>query len=80
MHAQIDTLAYAHTSFFSSEPAERLADVLVDSAPFYGHDLNQRLDRVYFVSSGSESIEAALKLARQVAIEKGESERTLFLS
>ena len=80
MHAQIDTLAYAHTSFFSSDPAERLADVLVDSAPFFGQDINQRLDRVYFVSSGSESIEAALKLARQVAIEKGEIERTLFLA
>lgn len=80
MHTQIDKLAYAHTSFFSSEPAEKLADKLVESAPFFGSDLNQRLDRVYFVSSGSESIEAALKLARQVAIERGEVQRTLFLA
>lgn len=80
MHRQIDTLAYAHTSFFSSEPAERLANLLTESAPFFGQDLNERLDRVYFVSSGSESIEAALKLARQVAMERGEVERTVFLA
>ncbi|MGA0005196.1 MAG: aspartate aminotransferase family protein [Burkholderiaceae bacterium] len=80
MHTQIDKLAYAHTSFFSSEPAEQLADKLVGSAPFFGSDPNQRLDRVYFVSSGSESIEAALKLARQVAIERGEAQRTVFLA
>jgi len=80
MHAQIDKLAYAHTSFFSSEPAELLANTLIDSTPFFGDDARQKLDRVYFVSSGSESIEAALKLARQVAIENGEYERTVFLA
>src|SRR4030095_1897312 len=33
MHAQIDRLAYAHTSFFTTEAAERLADRLIRAAP-----------------------------------------------
>lgn len=65
---QIDTLAFAHTSFFTSEPAELLADLLIDHAP-------GKLDRVYFVSGGSEAIEAAIKLARQFHLERGEPQR-----
>ncbi len=80
MHSQIDRLAYAHTSFFTSEPAEMLADRLVSLAPFFGKDESQRLDRVYLVSSGSEGIEAALKLARQAAIERGEKDRVQFIA
>src|SRR6266487_765605 len=58
MRAQLDRLAYAHTSFFTSEPAEALADELAARAP-------AGLSHVYFVSGGSEAVEAALKLARQ---------------
>ena len=73
MHAQIDALAYAHTSFFTSEPAEALADQLVRTAPAgMGH--------VYFVSGGSEAIEAALKMARQYFVEIGEPERRVFIA
>jgi adenosylmethionine-8-amino-7-oxononanoate aminotransferase len=80
MHAQVDRLAYAHTSFFTSEPAERLAHRLVERAPFFGNEASQKLDRVYLVSSGSEGIEAALKLARQAAIERGENERVQLIA
>jgi adenosylmethionine-8-amino-7-oxononanoate aminotransferase len=66
--AQLDKLAYAHTGFFTSEPAETLADLLIAHAP-------GDLDRVYLVSGGSEAMEAALKLARQYFVEKGEPER-----
>lgn len=66
--AQLDALAFAHTSFFTSEPAEALADLLIAQAP-------GDLDRVYFVSGGSEAIEAALKLARQYHLERGEPQR-----
>jgi hypothetical protein len=66
--AQLDSLAYAHTGFFTSEPAERLADLLVAHAP-------GDLDRVYLVSGGSEAVEAALKLARQYHVERGETQR-----
>ena len=65
---QLDELAYAHTAFFTSEPAEALADLLVRHAP-------PGIDRVYLVSGGSEAVEAAIKLARQYWVEKGEPQR-----
>lgn len=66
--AQLDQLAFAHTGFFTSEPAEALADLLIANAP-------GDLDRVYLVSGGSEATEAAIKLARQYWVEKGEPQR-----
>jgi adenosylmethionine-8-amino-7-oxononanoate aminotransferase len=72
MHAQIERIAYAHTSFFTTEVAEALADTLVADAP-------RGLDQVYLVSGGSEAIEAALKLARQYFVEIGEPERRVFV-
>jgi len=72
MHAQIDALAYAHTGFFTSESAEQLADHLAAHAP-------DGMTNVYFVSGGSEAMEAALKLARQHFVEIGQPERTLFI-
>ncbi|MDW9968813.1 aspartate aminotransferase family protein [Sinorhizobium meliloti] len=68
LHAQLDRMAYAHTGFFTTEAAERLADRLVADAP-------DGLDHVYLVSGGSEAVEAALKMARQYFVEKGEPQR-----
>jgi len=68
MRKQLDALAYAHTAFFTTEAAERLADRLIEDAP-------AGLDRVYLVSGGSEAIEAALKMARQYFVEIGEPQR-----
>ncbi|QDZ00331.1 aspartate aminotransferase family protein [Nitratireductor mangrovi] len=68
LHRQADRLAYAHTGFFTSEPAEALADRLVAGAP-------EGISHVYFVSGGSEAVEASLKMARQYFVEKGESGR-----
>lgn len=65
---QLERLPFAHTSFFSNEPMEALAQALVARAP-------AALEWVYFVSGGSEAIEAALKLARQYFVEKGEPQR-----
>lgn len=70
---QLDTLDFAHTGFFTSAPAESLADRLIDAAP-------QGLDRVYFGSGGSEAVESALKLARQYMIEIGQPQRTKFIA
>lgn len=66
--AQLDRLAYAHTAFFTTDAMERLADALIDEAP-------GDLDRVYFVSGGSEAMEAALKMARQYFLEIGQPNR-----
>ncbi len=73
LHAQIDKVAYAHTAFFTSDPAEQLADRLVARAP---GDLNH----VYFVSGGSEAMESALKIARQYFVERGETGRKHFIA
>ncbi|WGD49835.1 aspartate aminotransferase family protein [Bradyrhizobium sp. CB1650] len=73
MAKQASTLAYAHTAFFSSEPAEALAELLV------GHEPGG-LAYAYFVSGGSEAIEASIKLARQYFIERGEPQRQHFIA
>ena len=65
---QLDRIPFAHTAFFTSEAAETLADRLAAAAP-------GNLDRVYFVSGGSEATETALKLARQYFVEIGEAGR-----
>src|SRR6185312_1966427 len=70
---QVGELAYAHTSFFTNVPAERLAEFLVARAP-------AGLAHVYFVSGGSEAVEAAIKLARQYFVEKGETQRRHFIA
>lgn len=70
---QVESLAYAHTSFFTTEVAETLAGRLAQSAP---GDLNH----VYFVSGGSEAVEAALKLARQYFVEVGQPSRRHFIA
>lgn len=72
MHAQIDRLAYAHTGFFTTEVAEELAERLVAGAP-------PGIGHAYFVSGGSEAVEAALKMARQYFVEIGQPQRTHFI-
>src|ERR1700733_1965185 len=58
---QAGTIAYAHTSFFTNEPAEALADCLGGGAP-------ASLGRVFLVDNGSGAVETALKMARQYQI------------
>ncbi len=70
---QLEQLEFAHSGFFSTEPAEQLADLLIKHAP-------GNLDKVYFVSGGSEAVEASLKLARQYFLEKGEPSRCRVIS
>lgn len=70
---QLDNVAYAHSSFFTTDASEDLADFLASRAP---GDVNH----VYFVSGGSEAVEAALKLARQYFVEIGETERSQFIA
>ena len=70
---QTEKLAFAHTSFFTSEPAEELANLLSKNSP-------KGLDKVYFVSSGSEAIEASLKLAKQYFNEIGKPKKHRVIS
>ena len=66
---QIDQMSFAHCSFFTTEPTEELADLLIANAP-------GDIDRVYFTSGGSEAVETALKMARQYHLERGDNERS----
>ena len=73
IRTQTEKLAFAHTGFFTCEPAEELADYLIARAP-------EGMARVYFVSGGSEANEAALKLARQYHVERGETSRHIAIA
>ncbi len=70
---QVDRIAFAHSGFFTNEPAEELAAYLKDKAP--GH-----LNYTYYLSGGSEANEAAIKLARQYHIERGNKAKTQYIS
>jgi adenosylmethionine-8-amino-7-oxononanoate aminotransferase len=70
---QVERLEFAHTSFFTSAAAEELAERLSGAAP-------RGQWRVFFTSGGSEATEAALKLARQLWVERGQGSRDHFFS
>jgi adenosylmethionine-8-amino-7-oxononanoate aminotransferase len=66
-------LEYVHTGFFTSEAAEELASIIAEMSP-------GSLNRVWYTGSGSEAIEAALKLARQYHLERGDSSRSRVIA
>jgi adenosylmethionine-8-amino-7-oxononanoate aminotransferase len=72
---QVRQLAYVHSGAFTNRPAEDLATYLVTNAPEGTGD-----GRVLFLGSGSEAMEAALKLCRQYHVERGEPERSQIIS
>ena len=73
MKQQLERLDFAHTAFFTTPVAEALGDALIAGAP-------AGMERVYFVSGGSEAMEAALKLARQYFLEIGQAKRHRFIA
>jgi len=70
---QAAELAFAYNGFFTTAPAEELAELLVGHAP-------GGLTHAYIVSGGSEASEAALKLARQYFVEIGQPQRRHFIA
>ena len=70
---QLSKIAFAHNSFFSSEPAEELAELLIKYSP-------PNIDKVYFVSGGSEAMEASIKLARQYFVEQGKTKKCKIIA
>src|SRR3974377_533868 len=71
MAEQSNRIAFAHTSQFHSEPAEKLAARVLSIAPRNFH----QGARVYFTSGGSEATETAIKLVRQYYLEAGQPSR-----
>src|SRR6266404_1988132 len=76
MAAQSSQIAFAHTTQFHSDPAEKLARRLLALAP----PNFQSGGRVYFTSGGSEATETAIKLARQFHLESGQPARYRVVS
>ncbi len=73
IEAQAAAAAYVHAMMFTSDPVERYAAALAERVP-----LEQ--PRFFFLSSGSEVVEAAIKLARQIQMARGEHDRDLIIS
>ena len=71
--AQAARLAYVNGTMFTNEPVERLADALIARAP-------SGIEKAYFLSSGSEAVEAALKLARQYHVERQQPSRRIIIA
>lgn len=70
--AQARSLAFAHSSFFTSDPAEELGRLILDRS-------DGAFKKVLFLTSGSEAVESALKVARQYHVYKGETQRVNFI-
>lgn len=73
MSEQAARVAYAHAAMFTSRPLEDYAEALAEVVPLPN-------PRFFFLSSGSEAVETAIKLARQVQIERGQPDRHLIIS
>ncbi|MFH1635705.1 MAG: aminotransferase class III-fold pyridoxal phosphate-dependent enzyme [Chloroflexota bacterium] len=70
---QAGQAAYIHGSMFTSEVLEKYAEALGDIVPLPN-------PKFYFLTSGSEAVEAAIKLARQIHLERGENKRYITIS
>lgn len=74
VHRQMQALATYNTfEIWTNEPADRLADLIVERAPLGDA-------RVFFTNSGSESIDTAIKLARLTHSRVGDPARTMIVS
>ena len=73
MRKQMELSTFGYRLHFENEPAEALASAISDKMP-------SGLDRVFFVSGGSEAVESCIKLARQYALATGEGERWKVIS
>ncbi len=73
MRKQMSRATFGYRLHFLNEPAERLAVMTASLMP-------EGLDRVFFVSSGSEAVESAIKLARQYAVVCGQGSRWKVIS
>lgn len=73
MKAQLDKVAFSYRTQFESSEAIELASMLADMTDRY-------LNKVFFVGSGSEAVESAIKLARQYFFAINQPQRTRFVS
>lgn len=70
---QMRNVSYVHTGAYTTTAAESLASIVLDGNP-------HGLEKAFFVGSGSEAMDAAMKLARQYFFETGRPERRNFVA
>lgn len=70
---QMSRLAYASTFDYATPPAVELASKLIELAP-------EPMARAYFVNSGSEAVEIAIKIAKQYHYNRGDKKRFKVIS
>ena len=70
--AQAEKAAYVHAIMFTSEPLEQYSAELAPIMPITD-------PRFFFLSSGSEVVEGAIKLARQIQMARGENNRSIVI-
>jgi adenosylmethionine-8-amino-7-oxononanoate aminotransferase len=73
MRRQMDNSTFGYRLHFETEASEQLADKLAELSP-------DGLERIFFVSGGSEAVESTLKLSRQYALAIGEPQRWKIIS
>ncbi|ERM00710.1 aminotransferase [Brucella intermedia 229E] len=73
MKEQMDRVTFAYRLHFENEPAEDLARMAAERMP-------EGLDKIFFVSGGSEAVESCIKLARQWAVATGQGKRWKVIS
>lgn len=70
---QMDKISFAYRTQFENEPANELSRYIISLSP-------EHLKRVFLVNSGSEAVEACMKLARQYWWAKGAASKAKFIS
>lgn len=73
MAGQAQIAPYIHATMFTSQAIEDYSAALAEVVPLDN-------PRFFYLSSGSEAVEAAMKFARQVQVERGETGRYLIIS
>lgn len=73
MRRQMEKSTFGYRLHFETEPAEHLAARVASLSP-------AGMEKVFFVSGGSEAVESAIKLARQYAVTAGQGSRWKVIS
>lgn len=79
--AQMSRVSYVHTAAYTTDSAEDLAKCVLETAEMgTSSTFEHGLSKAFFVGSGSEANDSAMKCARQYWFEKGERQRKFYVS
>jgi adenosylmethionine-8-amino-7-oxononanoate aminotransferase len=73
MTGQATAAAYLHATMFTSQALEEYSAALAEVTPLEN-------PRFFYLDSGSEAVETAIKFARQVQVDRGQAQRYVVIS